>query len=41
MVFKAAVKDKITNYNPVNSANEYRRGKVNITVLSKDEIKKL
>lgn len=41
MVFNAAVKDKITSSNPVSNAKEYRRGKVNIIISSKDEIKNL
>lgn len=41
MVFNSAVKDKIISTNPVYSSKEYRRGKVEITILTKNEIKKL
>ena len=40
-VFKQITTDNILTVNPVNSAKLYKRGKPNITLLNKDEIKKL
>ena len=40
-VFKQITMDNILTVNPVASAKLYKRGKPNITLLSKDEIKKL
>lgn len=40
-VYRQVVLDGILNNNPVETAKFYRRGKPNITILTKDEIKKL
>ena len=41
IAFKDAVRDKIISSNPVSSADLYKRGKPNIKILNKEEIKKL
>lgn len=40
LVFKNVVHDGILSHNPVDSVPIYKRGKVNVKILTKDEIKK-
>lgn len=41
MMFQKVVHDGILGFNPVENANLYKRGKPNINILTKEEIKKL
>ncbi len=40
LVFKNVVHDGILSHNPIDSVKVYKRGKVNIKILSKDEIRR-